>query len=131
MKTIKGIKTKVLLDFNAIFEKFPCNQFVHAFLRGFVSISFSGKAKNTEFSFDFNQIPPLLVQVDKNLKFRNDACSIANQSKSMGETEREVTKFVASLFVESLEPGFSAQLPDETFRGFMNYEKDIWKALVS
>lgn len=74
------------------------------------------------------------------MKFRNDACSIANQSKSMGETEREVTKFVASLFVESLEPGFSAQLPDETFRGFMNYAKatipdtpieDIWKALVS
>lgn len=40
LKSIDGIKTKVLQDFNAIREKFPCHKFVHAILRDFVSISF-------------------------------------------------------------------------------------------
>lgn len=48
LKSIDGIKTKVLLDFNAIHEKFPCNQFVHAFLLGFVSISFLGCSTNND-----------------------------------------------------------------------------------
>lgn len=42
LKSINGIKTKALQDFNAIHEKFPCNEFINYFLLDFVSISFSG-----------------------------------------------------------------------------------------
>lgn len=78
--------------------------------------------------------------MDKNIKFRNDACLISNQTKDMGEMTQKLTKYFANLFVESLEPLLAAQLPDETYRGLANFAKatvpdtpieEIRKALVS
>lgn len=74
------------------------------------------------------------------MKFRNDACLIANQTKDMEEMAQTLTKYFANLFVESLEPILSKQLPDESFRGLVNFAKatvpgtpieEIRKALVS
>lgn len=80
--------------------------------------------------------------MNKNLKFHNDACLIANDAstKKLDELEQTITKMVAQLFVDSLEPILATRLSDESYRGLVNYAQasitdtpigKVQKALVS
>lgn len=63
LKTAVDIKPKVIQDFNAIHEKFPCNRFIYDFLQVFVSNSFLVKQKRTNFCF-FKLKEIVLVQLN-------------------------------------------------------------------
>lgn len=76
------------------------------------------------------------------MKFQNDICKIKNETstKNMGPTAQILTKYSALSLSHALESILSTRLPDETFRGAIDYIKattpaatmeEIQKAIVS
>lgn len=143
------IKPKVIQDYTAILDQFPCTTYIRKDLYYLVSFSLCCihfgvfQFKQFIFRFQFQFQVHVLARLRGN-ETKIDACMIreapGNWEQLMHENPLQNTKEFMEYLLQGLETVLSIRLPDETYRGIIDFLRatipgkpinDIEKALVS